>query len=191
MRKLRLSAMAPGYPQSLLLPSVALLWMIWLWLRAPAIDWLGGLILLASGLLTWTLFEYLLHRLMLHRVEPFQGWHRQHHLHPDVPMRTPVTYSLMLLLPLAGLPLLLHTHVGAAAAFSLGQLVGYLLQEIVHHGLHKAARPVGAWLSSRWREHDFHHHRDEHLAYGTLTRFCDDVFRTSTDRRPGTRGALP
>jgi sterol desaturase/sphingolipid hydroxylase (fatty acid hydroxylase superfamily) len=90
-------------------------------------------------------------------------------------------FSLMLILPVAGLPILLHTDTGPAAAFSFGLLVGHLLQEIVHHRLHQATRPVGAWLYARWREHDFHHHRDEHVGYGTLTAFWDDVFETKVD----------
>lgn len=184
MRDFRLIAAAHGFPQSLLMPYVAALGMLWLWMRASAVGWLGGLILMAAGLCAWTLLEYVLHRLVLHRVEPFRGWHLQHHLHPDVPMRTPVIFSLMLILPVAGLPLLLHDYMGPVAAFSFGLLLGHLLQEIVHHRLHKASRPVGTWLSARWHEHDFHHHRDEHLAYGTLTGFWDWVFKTGVGRSP-------
>jgi sterol desaturase/sphingolipid hydroxylase (fatty acid hydroxylase superfamily) len=32
------------------------------------------------------------------------------------------------------------------------------------------------------REHDFHHHRNERVAYGTLTGFWDDVLETSVAR---------
>jgi hypothetical protein len=31
--------------------------MLWLWMRAPAVGWLGGLILMAAGLCAWTLLE--------------------------------------------------------------------------------------------------------------------------------------
>jgi cyclopropane-fatty-acyl-phospholipid synthase len=123
--------------------------MLWLWMLAPTANWSSGPGLMAAGLCSWTLLEYLLHRLMLHRVEPFRGWHLQHHLHPDVPMR---------------------------------RLVGHLLQEIVHHRLHMAAHPVNPWLLERWREHAFHHHRDEYVGYGTLTGFWDGVLGTSTTR---------
>src|SRR5512141_2253098 len=108
MRDIPFTVAALGFPLSLLMPSLAALGMLWLWMRAPAVGWFGGLILMATGLCAWTLLEYLLHRLMLHRVEPFRAWHLQHHLHPDVPMRTPVIFSLMLILPVASLPILLH-----------------------------------------------------------------------------------
>jgi dihydroceramide fatty acyl 2-hydroxylase len=182
MRDLRLTAVALGFPQSLLMPSAAALGMLWLGLRAPAVGRLGDLITMAAGLCAWTLLEYLLHRLMLHRVDPFRSWHLQHHLHPEVPMRTPVIFSLMLILPVACLPILLHNYMGAAAAFSFGLLVGHLLQEVVHHRLHMAKIPAGRCLSARWREHDFHHHRNEHVAYGTLTGFWDGVLETSASR---------
>jgi dihydroceramide fatty acyl 2-hydroxylase len=184
MRDLRYTAGALGFSRSLLMPSVAALGMLWLWLRAPAAGLMGGLLLGAVGLCTWTLLEYLLHRFMLHRVEPFRGWHLQHHLQSDVPMRTPVLFSLMLILPVAGLPILLHTHRSLAAALSCGVLVGHLLQEVVHHRLHKATVPTSPWLSTRWREHDLHHHRNERVAYGTLTGFWDVVCKTSVARCP-------
>jgi len=182
MHTLRFPAAAFGFPQSLLLPSIAALAMLWLWMRSPAVDGLSGPGLMVAGLCAWTLLEYLLHRLMLHRVEPFKGWHLQHHLRPDVPMRTPVVFSGMLILPVVSLPILLHTLFGPAAAFSLGLLVGHLLQEIVHHRLHMATHPVNPWLLERWREHAFHHHRNEHVAYGTLTGLWDGVLGTSIAR---------
>ena len=182
MRTLQFPAAAFGFPQSLLMPSVAALGMLWLLMRSPTAGWLAGTALVAAGLCAWTLLEYLLHRLMLHRVEPFRSWHQQHHLYPEVPMRTPVMFSAMLILPVASFPILLHDLMGPAAALSLGVLVGHLLQEIVHHRLHMATRPVNPWLPERWRDHAFHHQRNEHVAYGTLTGFWDAVLGTSVAR---------
>lgn len=182
MPDLRYTAPALGFPQSLLLPSVAALAMLGLWILAPAVRWVGGLTPMAAGLCAWTLLEYLLHRLILHHVEPFRGWHLQHHLHPDVQMRTPVLFSLVLILPVAGLPLLLHSHMGLVAAFSGGLLLGHLLQEIVHHRLHATKQPANPWLAARWREHGLHHHYDQRAAYGTLTGFWDGVFGTHVVR---------
>jgi sterol desaturase/sphingolipid hydroxylase (fatty acid hydroxylase superfamily) len=128
MRNFRFTVAALGFPKSMLMPSVAALGMLWLW------------------------------------------------------MRTPVIFSLMLVLPVAGLPIVLRTAMGPAAAFSFGLLVGHLLQEIVHHRLHMASCPASRWLSARWREHDFHHHRNEHVDFGTLSGFWDRVLQTSAVR---------
>ncbi len=171
-----------GYPRSLVLPSIAAVAMAWLWMDAPATGWITSLVLLAFGIGAWTLLEYVLHRWVLHVLDPFRGWHVQHHLHPDVPMRIPVWFSLTLLVPLAGLPTLLGRLAGPAAVFSLGVLIGHLAQEIAHNRLHKSAVPGQSWLARRGREHDFHHQKDETVAFGTLTGFWDTVFNTSTKR---------
>lgn len=91
-------------------------------------------------------------------------------------------FSLMPIVPVARLPILLHTHRGPAAALSFGPVVGHLLHEIVHHQLHMTTRPASPWLSARWRYQDFHHHRMQHVAYGTLTGFWDDVLETRIAR---------
>ena len=91
-------------------------------------------------------------------------------------------FSAILILPVASFPILLHSLMGPAAALSFGVLAGHLLQEIVHHRLHMATCPVNPWLLKRWREHAFHHQRDEHVAYGTLTGFWDAVLGTSVAR---------
>jgi len=88
----------------------------------------------------------------------------------------------MLILPVVSFPILLQAFMGPAAAFSFGLLVGHLLQEIVHHRLHMATHPVNPWLLERWSEHAFHHHRNEHVGYGTLTGFWDGVLGTSIAR---------
>jgi cyclopropane-fatty-acyl-phospholipid synthase len=182
MRDSGFTVAALGFPQSLLMPSVAAFGMLWLSTRVQPIGLMCDLILMTVGLCAWTLLEYLLHRLILHRVEPFRTWHRRHHIHPEVPMRTPVVFSLMLILPVAGLPILLHTAMGSAAAFSFGLLLGHLLQEIVHHRLHMATPPANPWLFARWCEHAFHHRRNEHVAYGTVSGFWDVVLGTRVKR---------
>ena len=42
MRTLRFPAAALGFPQSLLMPSVAALGMLWLSMRSPTVGWLSG-----------------------------------------------------------------------------------------------------------------------------------------------------
>ena len=166
-----------GFPGYLLIPSLSLLTMPWLWQPASGLTWTRGLIVLAAGLAAWTLLEYLLHRFVLHGVEPFKDWHRQHHLNPEIPMRIPVVFSLALVIALIVLPALLAAP-GISMVFSSGLLLGHLLQESVHHDLHKPAS--GSWFVARWRDHDLHHHSNSCANYGTLTGFWDSIFRTRT-----------
>lgn len=146
------------------------------------IGWANWFMLMLAGLASWTLLEYLLHRFVLHGVEPFKRWHLEHHLHPDRPMRIPLAFSLML----AGAVVIPAVFIGAVArlaiAFSCGLSVGLFLQEVVHHRLHSPARPPDGWLMHQWNEHDFHHHRDQGAAFGTLTGFWDRFFHTAGPR---------
>ncbi len=133
----------------------------------------------AAGLLSWTLVEYLLHRLVLHHVEPFRSWHVEHHRFPDVPMRIPLVYDVLLVAALVAVPALLIADRAFAGGVAFGLLVGHMAQEATHHGLHCGSGGVrGGWFERRRREHDFHHYVNERVAFGTVTSFWDRVFRT-------------
>lgn len=176
--------MRPAYPGSLLAPLIAIAAMAVLWGVAGGLRPWAGSILLIAGLASWTLVEYLLHRFVLHGRGPFQRWHEEHHRRPEVPMRTPLAFSLMLLLGLVLLPGLLIGDIAVGAAFSGGLILGHVLQEAVHHRLHQSVPRAGGWLARRQRQHLRHHNEDETLAFGTLTGVWDCVF--GTDRRhPG------
>lgn len=180
LRDFRLIGANVGYPQSLAMPSLAVVFVIWLWLHSSGRGWATGMLMLIVGLAAWTLLEYLLHRFMLHGLEPFRGWHEQHHRQPDLPMRTPVLFSLMLLLALVLPPLLLPDAAAYTAAFSGGLILGHLLQETVHHRLHASPPPKTGWLRGRWLHHDVHHRRDQSINFGTLSDFWDRLFDSSS-----------
>ena len=174
---------ALAFPQTVLLPLVALGLLIRECLHTADVDLTAAAGLLVFGLAVWTLAEYLLHRFILHRIEPFRHWHLEHHWHPEVPMRTPLLFSLMLVLGLAGAPPLLWASRGQAVVFSGGLILGHLAHELVHYQLHRAECSRKGWLGERWRYHDFHHHGHEGLAFGTLSSVWDSLFGT----RPGAR----
>jgi cyclopropane-fatty-acyl-phospholipid synthase len=173
---------ALAYPASLAVPCAGLVVLAMSW---PAQSAAGqGLVFVLVGLagvLLWTLTEYVLHRWMLHGVEPFQRWHLAHHRHAGVAIRVPLLFSVLLVLAVVGLPALLSGGSAFAAPLSAGMLLGNLLQEAVHHRLHDT-RPLGSWLEARRRLHGFHHFRDERRGYGTLTDFWDRVFGTLPPR---------
>lgn len=174
---------ALAFPLTVLLPLAALGMLIRECLRTADVALAAAAGLMVFGLAAWTLAEYLLHRFILHRLEPFRSWHLEHHLHPEVPMRTPLFFSLMLVLGLVGAPLLLWVSQGQAIAFSGGLILGHLAQELVHYQLHRAEYRRKGWLCERWRYHDFHHHGHEGQAFGTLSSVWDSLFGT----RPGAR----
>ncbi|KAB2970239.1 sterol desaturase family protein [Zoogloea sp.] len=183
MREFRPAAASAAFPSSLLIPSLAICGLAFFWLRLEEARWGpdGGMLL--AGLIAWTPVEYLLHRFILHGLEPFRRWHLEHHRQPDAPMRTPVVFSLAFVFALLMLPFLLVTDTGAALALSGGLLLGHLVQESVHHRLHRAPRAGAGWLARRQCFHAFHHHDDDAMAFGTLTAFWDCLLGTAPTRR--------
>ena len=106
----------------------------------------------ALGGLGWTLVEYLLHRFVLHRLQPFRRWHEAQHMRPRALVAT---------------------------AFTLGFLVGYLSYAVLHHGTHHWRADAG-WMRSRKRWHVSHHHHHRAVlgCFGVTTGFWDRVFGT-------------
>jgi sterol desaturase/sphingolipid hydroxylase (fatty acid hydroxylase superfamily) len=182
MADFRVPGPAFAFPRTVLIPSAALGVLSGLWLRTAGTGWSAGFGAPGAGLLAWTLAEYVLHRFILHRVEPFKSWHIAHHRQPDVPMRTPVLFSLMLVFALLAMPPALWGNTGFALGFSGGLLLGHLAQELVHYRLHGAEPEGQGWLAARWRHHDFHHHTDDSQAFGTLSSFWDRQFGTQPQR---------
>jgi len=169
--------LALAYPASLAVPCAGLV--VLAMSSQPTAAAGPGLaaVLVVAGLAAWTLIEYVLHRWMLHGIEPFQRWHLAHHRHAGVTIRVPVLFSVLLVLAVVGLPALISGGSAYAAPLSAGMLLGNLLQEAVHHRLHDT-RPAGRWLEARRRLHGFHHFCDERRGYGTVTDLWDRVFGT-------------
>ncbi len=152
-----------------------------LWLQADDPIWmlLGSAII---GFLTWSLVEYLLHRFVLHGVQPFQHWHEEHHRRPFALIGSSTLVSMALFVVLVFLPLLLIARPWIALAATLGTTFGYLLYVFVHHGTHHWKARPGSWMQARKRDHARHHLPGAHGWYGVTTSFWDHVFHTD-DRR--------
>ena len=131
-----------------------------------------------SGLMGWTLIEYLLHRFVLHGLQPFQGWHAAHHDRPTALICTPTVFSAGLFAVLVWLPAILLLGRWPALALTLGVLSGYLAYTVTHHLTHHR-RPRNSWLAQRKRWHAAHHqahHARQPVCFGVTTGLWDRVF---------------
>ncbi len=133
------------------------------------------------GLLSWTAIEYALHRFVLHGLQPFKGWHAQHHQRPTALICTPTIMSAALIVTLVFLPALLLGSVWRACALTLGVLTGYLAYTVTHHATHHWYGN-SAWLKGRKRWHALHHHVGQAGYFGVTTSFWDRVF--GSNRQP-------
>ncbi|WHZ10690.1 MAG: hypothetical protein OJF60_001129 [Burkholderiaceae bacterium] len=133
--------------------------------------------LIALGLLSWSLLEYLAHRFVLHGLPPFSVWHAAHHERPTALICTPTAVSAALIVLLVFLPALLLGDRWRAAALTLGVMTGYLGYSCMHHAVHHW-RGGGRWMYARQHAHAMHHRRGATGYYGVTTSFWDHVFRT-------------
>lgn len=150
--------------------------------------WTDGILLMltaTAGLCAWSLIEYLLHRFVLHGLQPFKRWHLEHHARPAALIGAPTILSCSLIFALVSLPAWALLGLQCAAALTLGVLVGYLTYASVHHGVHHW-RATGAWLTKRKRWHALHHHACATGApgrYGVSTSLWDYVFAPAAARQ--------
>ena len=146
------------------------------------------------GLVAWTLVEYVLHRFVLHGIQPFKAWHAEHHRRPRALIGTPTILSAALIAMLVFLPGLVLSDVWRACAFTFGLLTGYLVYAIVHHATHHW-RADNAWLRRVKRHHAWHHSPIAAPGrYGVSSALWDFVFGTNgrsgnVRRRAATAGA--
>jgi len=133
------------------------------------------------GLAGWTLIEYVLHRFVLHGLEPFQYWHALHHQRQTDLIYAPVILTASVATGLVFVPVWMMGGLRRACALMLGLLIGYVTYSVTHHAVHHWTCD-GAWLRRRKRWHSLHHRpRQPAGRYGVTTAFWDHVFRSTAE----------
>lgn len=144
----------------------------------PATQGVSTALFATLGLVSWSLVEYVLHRLVLHEFPIFKVWHAAHHERPSALICTPTVLSAILIGSLIFLPALWILSLWHAIALTFGVLLGYLAYAIIHHGIHHW-KTNNAWLRQRKYWHALHHKQTGPRArYGVTTSFWDHVFRS-------------
>jgi dihydroceramide fatty acyl 2-hydroxylase len=158
-------------------------------------DGLGALeivLLVAAGLVLWTLSEYWLHRKIFHWDPDHPIGHRLHfiihgvhHDHPNDRMRLvmPPGASIPLAALFFGFFWLIFGLPTALPLFA-GFLIGYLMYDYTHYYLHHFV--PRSKLGKRLREqHMRHHFQDHRYGFGVSSPLWDVVFRTLPRTRRG------
>lgn len=148
---------------------------VFLALAGPRGHWPSAVAWALTGLASWTLIEYVLHRFVLHGVQPFRGWHAAHHRRPTALICAPTIFSAALIVGLVFLPAWALSDLWRACALTLGVLAGYLTYAITHHATHHW-RADNAWLRRRKRWHALHHHAGRPGCYGVTSAIWDRAF---------------
>jgi sterol desaturase/sphingolipid hydroxylase (fatty acid hydroxylase superfamily) len=119
--------------------------------------------LTATGVIAWTLAEYVVHRLVLHRLMPTQHW--IHHAYPGEPVLS-IFWQIWACFAVV--------YLIADCAFLAGSLVAYAWYLFVHHCTHHSTDRLPAFLIGY---HDGHH-KFATRNYGVTTSLWDHVFGT-------------
>jgi sterol desaturase/sphingolipid hydroxylase (fatty acid hydroxylase superfamily) len=147
----------------------------------------GGLFIL--GMISWTLFEYIMHRWVFHMVAESPRaqkivyvMHGNHHHFPRDRERLfmPPVPSIIL----ASIIFSLMFGAMGPHAFVVfpGFMLGYLMYGTTHYAIH-AWNPPFRWMKPLWRNHHLHHYKDDHKGFGVSTTIWDRIFGTMFDLR--------
>jgi sterol desaturase/sphingolipid hydroxylase (fatty acid hydroxylase superfamily) len=140
------------------------------------VNWLLALIVGASA---WTLLEYLMHRLVLHRLSLFLPMHGAHHDSPRAYLGTPTWMSLGFIWLVIFLPAWRGFSLNVASGLTAGVMSGFLWYGILHHAIHhRRPRLLAAWVSAAARRHMRHHYSAQPGNFGVTTPLWDYLFRT-------------
>ena len=160
------------YPPLIIAAALAGCW------NQPLISSMG---LIISGYAVWTLFEYVLHRIVLHHVPFFAEMHQEHHDHALQLIGTPTIVSMFLLYTAAYLPLSLMLGTRAGLSVMAGFMAGYISYVGVHYLVHHKGSGGYRFMRKLVRQHAIHH-GSEDSNFGVTTVFWDKIFGTCKAR---------
>jgi sterol desaturase/sphingolipid hydroxylase (fatty acid hydroxylase superfamily) len=180
----------PLFIWSMYIPIVSFM----LWYSNAHFGLKGGKVALIffTGMLFWTLVEYILHRFIFHFIaESEKGkkityvMHGNHHEYPRDRKRLfmPALPSLIL----ASIFFSMFYGIGYLMglqqftfSFFPGFMIGYLLYGSMHYAIH-AWNPPFKWMKPLWRNHHLHHYKQDHRGFGVSSTLWDHVFGTMFD----------
>jgi sterol desaturase/sphingolipid hydroxylase (fatty acid hydroxylase superfamily) len=158
-------------------------------IRITTLNAKNYVILTTIGILTWTLFEYLMHKHLYHMLptNKVKGWiqynmHGLHHEYPKDKSRLampPLAIALIAFLFLYVFRMLIGDY---AFAFTPGFLFGYAGYLGVHYIVH-AFQPPKNLFKALWINHSIHHYKDPDAAFGVSSPLWDYVFNTMPKKK--------
>lgn len=173
---------SPGLTLCTYVPVLLLLIYAGIYYHVISTVWAGTAIFFGA-FISWTLFEYLMHRYIYHFVTDSPLVQKVHYTIHGVHHEYPRDKERLFMPPLPGLLIvtllfgIFYLLMGAYVYIFLpGFLTGYLCYAFIHYSIHKT--PVPAFLKSVYRHHALHHYKYPDKAFGVSSPFWDHVFGT-------------
>jgi sterol desaturase/sphingolipid hydroxylase (fatty acid hydroxylase superfamily) len=136
-----------------------------------------------AGLVSWTLFEYVMHRYIFHIMAESKVGRRIVYTMHGVHHEYPRDKERLFMPPLPSLVVsgvlfaLMYATMGVyALAFFPGFVFGYILYGSMHYAIHSYAPP--RLLKALWRNHHLHHYKTPDKGFGVSSVLWDVVFGT-------------
>ena len=146
-------------------------------------------VIFLTAMLSWTLFEYLVHHFLFHfEASSSIGkrlvyiFHENHHDFPRdknrlfMPPAPSIFMASVVFFLFYGISLLISGSVGHTMVFFSGFMSGYLIYVSIHFAIHCYAPPK--YLKILWRNQHLHHYRYPDKAFGVSSLFWDKLFGT-------------
>jgi sterol desaturase/sphingolipid hydroxylase (fatty acid hydroxylase superfamily) len=128
----------------------------------------------------WTLAEYVLHRIALHRTVYYSPMHSEHHAAPLTLIGTPSWISVSGLSFVILVPAWLCGGFNIADGLTLGVMFGYWCYGVVHHVIHHHAnKPSPAYFNDLHAWHMRHPCSPKSGNFGVTTPLWDYMFGTA------------
>lgn len=147
------------------------------------------LVLFLTGLLTFSLAEYLIHRYFFHMAETTPtrkkitySTHGVHHEFPKDKDR--LAMPIPLSLTLASIFFLVYWLVMGDLVYGFlpGFFTGYASYIWIHYMVH-AFKPPKNFFNTLWKHHSIHHYQQPNRAYGVSSPLWDMIFGTMPERQ--------
>lgn len=151
---------------------------------SPAVATAVGFATLA-GLASWSLVEYVIHRLLFHGLQPFAAMHAMHHARPRALIGAPAVAGFTVLAFGLFLPVWWLGSLALAYGATAGMMLGYLWYVTVHHLLHHRPRGLLARTApGLLARHAAHHAAVRPGNFGVTTGVWDTAFGTRMKDAP-------
>jgi sterol desaturase/sphingolipid hydroxylase (fatty acid hydroxylase superfamily) len=135
---------------------------------------------IVTGVVAWTLVEYVMHRFLFHAVPYFAQLHDMHHERPTAFVGTPIWGSLAAFGVGALVPLWWLAGFETAGTVTAGLMLGYVWYAVVHDAVHRWRLDRGSLLYGAKLRHMRHHFSGQD-SFGVTTGLWDRLLGTSMD----------
>lgn len=149
------------------------------------------LIFFMSGLLVWTITEYLLHRFIFHCQPTSKMGLRLHFIFHGVHHDYPKDAKRLVMPPSASIPLailfywlfsLFFKNTNNLYIFFSGFITGYLCYDMIHYAIHHLNFKSNIMKNIK-QHHMLHHYSDDTKGYGVSSALWDILFRSEFPKK--------